>query len=1479
MTGANHRRGGHGGASGSTSINQKAALASAYQELGKELSSGKLKAVGNYTLQRPIGEGTYGKVRLGIHRLTNTRVAIKQVPKAHSASLTREIHHHRRLHHPHVMKLYEVLATETYIWMVSELCAGGELYDYLVERGTLPEAEGRRIFGQLCLAVAYIHGKGIVHRDLKLENVLLDERCNVKLGDFGFTREFEGKKLMETYCGTTGYAAPEMLAGKRYTGEEVDIWSLGVILYALLCGALPFDDDDDDVMKAKILKGDYEIPDVLSEEAKDLISSILQQDPLQRPTIKSILAHPWFIKLMVSTPMSTVDEDADYFSSVAEDGDTGNAEGVLPDIGEDLDKPILNVIQQTNEPHIPSPLSTTAFTASDSGRSSTSSSPSSSVDREMAHKQSASGLSESSYYSALSDSESSDRRSNSTDITDPASPEGLPVDLCFNGDAKSKPSAAKAEPQKMSIHRNESQTTIKRTSSNGSESSRGGAKISGRSPSVKLPTHHESPGSSETDTDDVPIASSIPNIVKRGSQGSSMGHHRTPSRTKRRSLSSSGLSDHHPPQIGSKPIDYVALLTQLQPAAFSTALEQNLLHQLSALGIDVGQMVHSIVTDACDASGAMWWMLVRKAQEKDPASVPSSSFQTLPAAPSSPNRANVPPPPLPPKDPNRKSEGPALIESSQSTPRKNEADKGKVARSQSLDQLSAYAAESVGQSVAARLAEAPTSASLDSLQVDRVPISSSDSTTPKPSKPRQTENGSPLTRQESSLISASDSPQGKRRPAHTDRARSNSLSMKQIASSVLGGHRDKDKNQPEQVCVAGENLPFERARSPGSSIFGKRTTNYAKEGTSGSDSQPSTPKKSAVDTEKDRSRKVMAKKSIENDLDRVRAMESGKSSPSRSSGADDTSKATPSASVDSFSTLSLTPQTSEKGNGKSRSGSSFMATVRTWLGSNEKQSRKSKNSSKKGTKISASGLGRDGPGSNSQAVAWNNSVRNRSGQYSSAAANRRSPLNPIHGHGGSSSRRSSTGSAYRFEGPAPAHLHQPSRSSNLRRQSAGSITPTGTLYADYTFDNSVGLGSSRSSRPSSSHSQQQFHGLHGKSGSVSSTSSILRNQGYAGSTRRSIHGRRPSHDGGTTVRRHRAYGSISGESPSRSGSLRRSRPGSLHSRSSSMGRSDVGGRIPEAEEIFDESGNQLPRSGISTPRRSTDSRPGSSGLRNETGRASPCASLKADVHTHSIFVAHKSRSPYKPPSANPSLHGVLTRGSPHMPSSPALVNSSGSSTAGTWRRSWGRPPPSWTGLIDPPKSADGAGGKDDSRQKLRDVFASKEREDDWIDEDDEPSYSGGLGQLDSLSGASWDAGSYGGDSNRARGSPYSTAKSFAAREGLTGNSVSSGNGGGLFGSGRYAGVRSLFQPPALGNEFSPKLISSVFTSNGGNEKAPGGVSAVEAERGGAVTTTSPSLTQEGMPNNIGGMSSSRIRTGSAAPAFKGNIIEEEEEDE
>lgn len=187
-----------------------------------------------------IVTGAFGTVKLGVHRLTNTRVAIKVVPKslqpsASSSSadpssplslLTRELHHHRRLRHQHILALYEIIATESSIYLVTELCSGGELFDYLVERGRLSLSETRRIFGQLVLGVAHLHQSGVVHRDLKLENILLDERVNVKIADLGFGREFEKGRWMETWVGTLGYCAPEVVAAKRYLGEGESLWSL-----------------------------------------------------------------------------------------------------------------------------------------------------------------------------------------------------------------------------------------------------------------------------------------------------------------------------------------------------------------------------------------------------------------------------------------------------------------------------------------------------------------------------------------------------------------------------------------------------------------------------------------------------------------------------------------------------------------------------------------------------------------------------------------------------------------------------------------------------------------------------------------------------------------------------------------------------------------------------------------------------------------------------------------------------------------------------------------------------------------------------------------------------------------------------------------------------------------------------------------------------------------------------------------------------
>ncbi|PNY28589.1 serine/threonine-protein kinase [Tolypocladium capitatum] len=261
-----------------------------------EFSTNDLKSVGNYTLGRLIGKGSFGKVYLATHKLTNgskARVVLKSAHKDDS-NLAREIHHHRQFVHPHIARLYEVIVTENLVWLVLEYCSGDELYNYLLEHGPLAVHKVQKIFAQLVGAVAYVHMQSCVHRDLKLENILLDRHENVKLVDFGFTREYEGRtNYLQTFCGTICYAAPEMLRGEKYAGEKVDVWSLGIILYALLCGELPFDDDDDNVTRTRILSEEPAYPEHLPSEAIPLLKSLLSKRPFPRPTLQDVLAHPF----------------------------------------------------------------------------------------------------------------------------------------------------------------------------------------------------------------------------------------------------------------------------------------------------------------------------------------------------------------------------------------------------------------------------------------------------------------------------------------------------------------------------------------------------------------------------------------------------------------------------------------------------------------------------------------------------------------------------------------------------------------------------------------------------------------------------------------------------------------------------------------------------------------------------------------------------------------------------------------------------------------------------------------------------------------------------------------------------------------------------------------------------------------------------------------------------------------------------------
>ena len=196
--------------------------------------------------------------------------------------------------HPHIIRLYEVVDTPTDIFLVNEYVSGGELFDYIVSKGRLSADEARNFFHQIISGVEYCHFQKIVHRDLKPENLLLDANLNIKIADFGLSNLMRDGDFLRTSCGSPNYAAPEVISGHLYAGPEVDVWSCGVILYALLCGSLPFDDESIPHLFKKIKSGMYSLPTHLSQLAKNLIPRMLEVDPMKRITIPEIRLHPWF---------------------------------------------------------------------------------------------------------------------------------------------------------------------------------------------------------------------------------------------------------------------------------------------------------------------------------------------------------------------------------------------------------------------------------------------------------------------------------------------------------------------------------------------------------------------------------------------------------------------------------------------------------------------------------------------------------------------------------------------------------------------------------------------------------------------------------------------------------------------------------------------------------------------------------------------------------------------------------------------------------------------------------------------------------------------------------------------------------------------------------------------------------------------------------------------------------------------------------
>uniref|UniRef100_A0A674D086 non-specific serine/threonine protein kinase n=1 Tax=Salmo trutta TaxID=8032 RepID=A0A674D086_SALTR len=243
--------------------------------------------IGNYRLLKTIGKGNFAKVKLARHILTGREVAIKIIDKTQLNPTSLQKVKGKTL------KLFEVIETEKTLYLVMEYASGGEVFDYLVAHGRMKEKEARAKFRQIVSAVQYCHQKNIVHRDLKAENLLLDADMNIKIADFGFSNEFTMGSKLDTFCGSPPYAAPELFQGKKYDGPEVDVWSLGVILYTLVSGSLPFDGQNLKELRERVLRGKYRIPFYMSTDCENLLKRFLVLNPSKRGTLEQIMKDRW----------------------------------------------------------------------------------------------------------------------------------------------------------------------------------------------------------------------------------------------------------------------------------------------------------------------------------------------------------------------------------------------------------------------------------------------------------------------------------------------------------------------------------------------------------------------------------------------------------------------------------------------------------------------------------------------------------------------------------------------------------------------------------------------------------------------------------------------------------------------------------------------------------------------------------------------------------------------------------------------------------------------------------------------------------------------------------------------------------------------------------------------------------------------------------------------------------------------------------
>ena len=260
-------------------------------------------ALPGYELSKELGSGHFAKVKLATRQSDGKKVAIKIIKKPSGSKvklLQTEVDILKKVKHPSCVECYDVFDSDDKLYLVMELCEGGELFDRIVDKGHFTEADAQRTCVKLFDAINYLHSIGIAHRDLKPENLLMTSKnadAEIKITDFGLGKFFDAQsEVMKTPCGTPGYIAPEVLHMKGY-GRECDVWSFGVIVYILLCGFPPFYADSDALLFEKIKKGEYEFLrpywDPISEDAKDLIRKMLIVDPKKRITCAEAMQHKW----------------------------------------------------------------------------------------------------------------------------------------------------------------------------------------------------------------------------------------------------------------------------------------------------------------------------------------------------------------------------------------------------------------------------------------------------------------------------------------------------------------------------------------------------------------------------------------------------------------------------------------------------------------------------------------------------------------------------------------------------------------------------------------------------------------------------------------------------------------------------------------------------------------------------------------------------------------------------------------------------------------------------------------------------------------------------------------------------------------------------------------------------------------------------------------------------------------------------------